>query len=276
MNCWKGAPGEYISNRIATNLFRMKFHSIVLFLFVAQSCTNANSNSQSAAQANVQVEQTQRPDTVVKKEPLPVIPELVDVQTVNSSIRVDLKYAYADNFIGDTLYFLIQKAYLQKDVAANLGEAQRILTAMNPNMHLLVYDAIRPREVQTRMWLALDSIPVSQRIKFVSNPKSGSIHNYGAAVDLTICDASGVPLDMGAGFDDIRKIAYPSMERRYLQSGELTQLQVDNRNLLRGVMRKAGFSGIDTEWWHFNACSRQTAKAKYKIMEKEADVFVSN
>ena len=254
----------------------MKFHSIVLFLFIAQSCTNANSNSQATAQANVQVEQNQRPDTVVKKEPLPVIPELVDVQTVNSSIQVDLKYAYADNFIGDTLYFLIEKAYLQKDVAEKLGEAQRLLTAMNPDLHLLVYDAIRPREVQTRMWLALDSIPVSQRINFVSNPKSGSIHNYGAAVDLTICDAFGTPLDMGAGFDDIRKIAYPSMERRFLQSGELTQLHIDNRNILRGVMRKAGFSSIPTEWWHFNACSRQTAKAKYKIMEKEADVFVSN
>jgi D-alanyl-D-alanine dipeptidase len=254
----------------------MKFHSIVLFLFIAQSCTNANSNSQATAQANVQVEQNQRPDTVVKKEPLPVIPELVDVQTVNSSIQVDLKYAYADNFIGDTLYFLIEKAYLQKDVAEKLGEAQRLLTAMNPDLHLLVYDAIRPREVQTRMWVALDSIPVSQRINFVSNPKNGSIHNYGAAVDLTICDGNGKPLDMGAGFDDIRKIAYPSMERRFLQSGELTQLHIDNRNILRGVMRKAGFSSIPTEWWHFNACSRQTAKAKYKIMEKEADVFVSN
>ncbi len=254
----------------------MKFHSIVVFLFVAQSCTNANSNSQAAAQANVPVEQIERPDSAVKKEPLPVIPELVDVQAVNSSIQVDLKYTYADNFIGDTLYFLIEKAYLQKDVAEKLGEAQRLLTAMNPDLYLLVYDAIRPREVQTRMWLALDSIPVSQRINFVSNPKSGSIHNYGAAVDLTICDAFGTPLDMGAGFDDIRKIAYPSMERRYLQTGELTQLHIYNRNILRGVMRKAGFSSIPTEWWHFNACSRQTARGKYKIMETEADIFISN
>jgi D-alanyl-D-alanine dipeptidase len=254
----------------------MKFHSIVLLLFLVQSCTNSNSNSQTAVQASPKVETQNEYEVKLKKEPLPVRPELIDVQAVNAGIKVDLKYTYADNFIGDTLYFLIQKAYLQRDVAVKLGEAQRILTAMNPDMHLLVYDAIRPREVQTRMWLALDSIPVSQRTKFVSNPKSGSIHNYGAAVDLTICDANGVPLDMGAGFDDIRKIAYPSMERRYLQSGELTQAQVDNRNLLRGVMRKAGFSGIATEWWHFNACSRKTAHSKYKIMETEADIFVSN
>jgi D-alanyl-D-alanine dipeptidase len=254
----------------------MKFHSIALLLFLVQSCTNSNSNSQTAVQSLPKVEIQKESEVKLKKEPLPVRPELIDVQAVNAAIKVDLKYTYADNFIGDTLYFLIQKAYLQKDVAVKLGEAQRILTAMNPNMHLLVYDAIRPREVQTRMWIALDSIPVSQRTRFVSNPKSGSIHNYGAAVDLTICDASGVPLDMGAGFDDIRKIAYPSMERRYLQSGDLTKAQVDNRNLLRSVMRKAGFSGIDTEWWHFNACSRKTAQAKYKIMETEADIFVSN
>lgn len=256
----------------------MKFHSILLLLLVAQSCSSASTNKQN----NTASQTIQTPVNEVKKDSLPeekllpVRPELIDVQVLSPAIKVDLKYTYSENFIGDTLYFLIKKAYLQKDVAQKLAEAQRLLTAMNPDLHLLVYDAIRPREVQTRMWVALDSIPVSQRVNFVSNPKNGSIHNYGAAVDLTICDGNGTPLDMGAGFDDIRKIAYPSMERRFLQSGELTQLHIDNRNILRGVMRKAGFSSIPTEWWHFNACSRQTAKAKYKIMEKEADVFVSN
>jgi len=256
----------------------MKFHSLLLLLLVVQSCSSASTNKQ-----NNKTSQTiQTPVNEVKKDSLPeakillVRPELVDVQVLSQAIKVDLKYTYSDNFIGDTLYFMIKKAYLQKDVAQKLAEAQRLLTEMNPDLHLLVYDAIRPREVQTRMWVALDSIPVSQRVNFVSNPKNGSIHNYGAAVDLTICDGYGKPLDMGAGFDDIRKIAYPSMERRFLQSGELTQLHIDNRNILRGVMRKAGFSSIPTEWWHFNACSRQTAKAKYKIMEKEADVFISN
>lgn len=243
-----------------------------------QACSDASSSQQnnSSVSAVQQATGVEKSDKMEEAKILPVRPELIDVQTLNSNIKVDLKYTYSDNFIGDTLYFLIKKAYLQKDVAQKLAEAQRLLTDMNPDLHLLVYDAIRPREVQTRMWLALDSIPVSKRINFVSNPKNGSIHNYGAAVDLTVCDGNNVPLDMGAGFDDIRKIAYPSLERRFLQSGQLTQLHIDNRNILRGVMRKAGFSSIPTEWWHFNACSRQTAKARYKIMETEADIFASN
>jgi D-alanyl-D-alanine dipeptidase len=269
---------EDISLEISTNLCRMKLNSILLVMLVVQSCSSASSNKQnnSVSQTIQSPEKDVKKDSLPQEKLLPVRPELVDVQIVSSAIKVDLKYTYSDNFIGDTLYFLIKKAYLQKDVAQKLAEAQRLLTAMNPDLHLLVYDAIRPREVQTRMWVALDSIPVSQRVNFVSNPKNGSIHNYGAAVDLTICDANGKPLDMGAGFDDIRKIAYPSMEKRFLHSGELTQLHIDNRNILRGVMRKAGFSSIPTEWWHFNSCSRQTAKSKYKIMETEADIFVSN
>ncbi len=256
----------------------MKIPSVFMVILALQSCSNANSSQHynSNVPAVQQAINEEKSEKMVEGKTLPVRPELIDIQTLNSAIRVDLKYAYSDNFIGDTLYFLIKKAYLQKEIGEKLANAQNILTAINPDLHLLVYDAVRPREVQTRMWLALDSIPVSQRVKFVSNQKNGSIHNYGAAVDLTICDGNGVPLDMGAGFDDIRKIAYPSMERRYLQTGELTQLHIDNRNILRGVMRKAGFSGIDTEWWHFNACSRQAAKAKYKIMETEADIFVSN
>lgn len=256
----------------------MKFHSILMVILALQACSNASSSQQNNSKVSP-VQQTaviEKSDKMEKAKILPVRPGLIDIQTLNSDIKVDLKYAYSDNFIGDTLYFLIKRAYLQEDVAHKLAEAQRLLTAMNPDLHLLVYDAIRPREVQTRMWVALDSIPVSQRVKFVSNPKNGSIHNYGAAVDLTICDGSGKPLDMGAGFDDIRKIAYPSMERRFLQLGQLTQLHIDNRNILRGVMRKAGFSSIPTEWWHFNACSRQTAHAKYKIMETEADIFNVN
>lgn len=253
----------------------MKVLSILLTVLVLQSCSNASSHqNDNSSKQTVQVESIK--DSIPEVIIPPVRPELVDIQSVNPEIRVDLKYAYSDNFIGDTLYFLIKKAYLQKDVAEKLAEAQRLLTAMNSDLHLLVYDAIRPREVQTRMWVALDSIPVSQRVNFVSNPKNGSIHNYGAAVDLTICDGNGKPLDMGAGFDDIRKIAYPSMEKRFLHSGELTQLHIENRNILRGVMRKAGFSSIPTEWWHFNSCSRQTAKSKFKIMETEADIFSVN
>jgi D-alanyl-D-alanine dipeptidase len=119
------------------------------------------------------------------------------------------------------------------------------------------------------MWNALDTLRPSERVKFVSNPINKSLHNYGAAVDLTICNSEGKPLDMGAGFDDIRKIAYPSMEAHFLATGELTEQQIANRSLLRKVMRSQGFRNLPTEWWHFNACSRAEAAKKYALLEKE-------
>lgn len=198
---------------------------------------------------------------------------LVDVQTLSKNILVDLKYAGTDNFTNERLYFRINRAYLQKEVAEKLVNAQKFLDELKPGYHLLVYDAIRPREVQHKMWKALDSIPASVRANFVSNPHKGSIHNYGAAVDVTITNERSEPLDMGADYDDSRKIAYPIYERRFLNTGELLLEHIDNRKLLRLVMGKAGFTGIDSEWWHFNACSHQYAKMHYPIIEEEDDIF---
>lgn len=194
---------------------------------------------------------------------------LIDIRSINKNIFVDLKYAGKDNFMKMKLYEKLNKALLQKEVAKRLSACQIYLTKIDASLHLLVYDAIRPLSVQQKMWDALDSIPVSARVKFVSNPKNGSIHNYGAAVDLTICDQKGHPLDMGAGYDDIREIAYPKLEKKFLANGELTAEQLENRVLLRKVMVSQRFSNIDTEWWHFNACSRKVAKEQYVLLEEE-------
>lgn len=194
---------------------------------------------------------------------------LVVANKFNESIFIELKYATKDNFMKRKLYDTLKTAYLQLDVAQRLAKVQEELTKINPNYHLLVYDATRPLSVQWEMWTALDSIPVAERVNFVSNPRNGSVHNYGAAVDLTICDKNGKPIDMGAGYDDIRKIAYPSLEAFYLKSGELSKKQVENRKLLRKVMLSQGFRNIPTEWWHFNACSREEAKIKYSIIQNE-------
>jgi len=193
---------------------------------------------------------------------------LIDVQALDSSIEVDVKYATKDNFMGSVLYDGYDKVYLQPEVAERLSKAQKALQSIDSLLTLLVFDGTRPRSVQQEMWEALDSIPFKERIKFVSNPKNGSIHNYGAAVDLTIMNKySGVLLDMGADYDDLRKIAYPRQEEKFLASGELTELQVQNRKLLRKVMRAGGFWVIETEWWHFNAFSRKKAHEMFEIVE---------
>lgn len=193
--------------------------------------------------------------------------KLVDIQSVDPSIQVDLKYATTDNFMRKKLYFDINKLYLQKDVAHRLAQVQKYLKSLHPSYSLLVYDGARPLSVQKAMWDALDTIPVKERTKFVSNPASGSVHNYAAAVDLTICDAKGVPLDMGAGYDDIRKIAYPRYEADFLKSKQLTPEHVANRELLRKVMKSQKFVNIATEWWHFNAFSIKEVRKKYAILK---------
>ncbi len=193
---------------------------------------------------------------------------LVDIQSVDSTLQVDVKYATTDNFMKRVLYEGYDKVYLQAEVAERLSKAQKALQKIDSALTLLVFDGTRPLSVQQEMWDALDSIPVNERVKFVSNPKNGSIHNYGCAVDLTIMNKNtGEWLDMGAGYDDLRKIAYPRHERKFLASGELSPLQVENRKLLRKVMKTGGFWVIETEWWHFNAFSRNKAKELFEIVK---------
>ncbi len=194
---------------------------------------------------------------------------LVDVHSLNSIIWFDLKYTTTDNFMGIKLYDRINKPYLQKDVAERLSKCQDFLTEIDTSFHLLIYDAFRPVSIQEKMWKALDSIPSKERGKYVSNPLNKSLHNFGASVDLTICNSKRIPLDMGAGFDEFKSIAHPNMENYYLSTGELTLKQLENRKLLRKVMRSQAFRNLPTEWWHFNACSRKDALLKYDALETE-------
>jgi D-alanyl-D-alanine dipeptidase len=152
-----------------------------------------------------------------------------------------------------------------------LSKCQDYLSEIDSSLHLLIYDAARPVSVQKLMWDALDSIPPGLRGRYVSNPGHRSLHNLGAAVDITICDDRRVVMDMGAGFDEFAEIAYPRMEYHFLKTGELSQQQYDNRLLLRRVMKSQRFRQLPTEWWHYNAYSRDVARTKYKVLRTEPD-----
>mgnify|MGYP001978993442 CR=1 FL=1 len=193
---------------------------------------------------------------------------LVNILDVDSTIQVDVKYTTTDNFVGIDLYGDLNKIYFQPEIAQRLKKVQAAIKEVDSSLSLLIYDGTRPVSVQRKMWNALDTIPVNERVKFVSNPKNGSIHNYGCAVDLTLMNVDTKDtLDMGAGFDDPRKIAYPKFEKQFLESGELTHKQFNNRLLLREAMRKGGFWVLPTEWWHFNGYSRMDAKEKFSPIE---------
>ncbi|ADB40441.1 M15 family metallopeptidase [Spirosoma linguale] len=192
---------------------------------------------------------------------------LVDIQKVDPAILVELKYSTTDNFVGKDVYGDLTRAFMQPMAAKKLAAASKYLQAHHPNLRLLVYDAARPRSAQWKLWNALPELPENERQKYVADPRKGSIHNYGCAVDLTVATADGKALDMGTKYDFFGELAYPSREKELLQTGKLTQQQIDNRQILRTAMRQGGFSPIEFEWWHFNALSREKAKMAFRIVD---------
>ena len=251
----------------------MKSNIIFILSLILWSC-----NSESDMSAHFQDKDESKTDTIKmnhkvdfeKVDSIPTLGEnLIDIQEINSDVLVDLKYATLDNFMKEKMYSRMNRAFLQKDVALRLSNCQDYLSRIKPGYKLLIYDALRPVSVQQKMWDAMDSLPPVERGKYVSNPKNRSLHNLGAAVDLTICDEFGNPLDMGTKYDDFREIAYPELEKHFLKTGELTNRHIENRELLRKVMRKEAFRNIPTEWWHFNACSRKDGLSKYQVLMEE-------
>jgi D-alanyl-D-alanine dipeptidase len=188
---------------------------------------------------------------------------LVNIQDIDATIGIELKYATTDNFTGHILYDAGWGAYLQKDVAEMLSEANKYLHSIRPDLRLLIYDATRPLHVQRRMWEHVKDTPYKN---YVANPERTGLHNYGAAVDLTLADSLWTPLDMGTEFDYFGAAAGINHEKELLQQGVLSILQINNRTLLREAMVHAGFLTVSGEWWHFNACLLQTAKQRYMLI----------
>lgn len=246
------------------------FH-VILWSFIFFSCASEEKeNSKSKERTNPsQIDTVKKVDLVkdtCELEKHLIRSGLVDIQKAIPGILIDLRYSDTNNFMHIDVYGDLERIYLQPDVAEKLRIAQEYLQNIDLSLTLLVFDGVRPRSVQQIMWDTVD-IPINERGKFVSNPKNGSLHNYGAAVDLTIAKLNGEELDMGTPYDDASKLSYPIMEAAYLQKGELTKEQITNRKLLRAALSKGGFWNIQTEWWHFNSCNREQAKRKYEIVE---------
>jgi len=190
--------------------------------------------------------------------------ELVNVSTLDATILTELKYATTDNFTKTILYDNLLNIYLHPVAADKLVKAQKRLKSINPGLSLLVYDAVRPLSVQKKMYEVVQN---TKYAAYVANPARTGLHNYGMAVDLTICDEKGKPLDMGTPFDYFGSAAGINKEDELVQKGILSDLQVKNRRLLREVMTYAGFLTIRGEWWHFNAVSLTKAKQSCKVIE---------
>ena len=175
-------------------------------------------------------------------------------------VRVELRYASANNFVGRDLYSPLDCAWLHRHAAEGLEKTIAWLALQRADLSLLVLDALRPQRVQEQLWQALQG---TELLGYLANPVRGSIHSFGMAVDITLIDGQGVELDMGTLFDDLSERSHPALEDAMLARGELTASQIGNRRLLLEAMRHGGFNGIGSEWWHFDCGDRDVVRAEY-------------
>ena len=189
---------------------------------------------------------------------------LVDVQQLDSSLKVSLKYATEDNFMGKNVYGDLCKAYLRPEVAKMLAKAQKDLKMKHPDLNIIIYDAARPQSVQFIMW---NIVVGTEEQHYVAPPIPGSLHNYGCSVDVSLVDSLGQPLDMGTEYDSFDLKSQPRHEKKFLKSGELTREQVANRKILRNAMQAGGFLYMLKEWWHFDAYPPEKVMKNYKIIK---------
>jgi len=177
------------------------------------------------------------PDGTIEADPL------VDATAGVPGLQVELRYATENNFLHHAVYPKGARCLLRASVAKRLAAAARWLEPRG--FRLKVWDCYRPRSVQAAMW------KLYPHPGYVADPKTGSNHNRGTAVDLTLVTQAGAPVEMPTDFDSFEQAAHQGDT----SSSPAAQA---NRELLHRAMRQAGFWAINHEWWHYNAPHAKT------------------
>ncbi len=206
---------------------------VMLFLF---TCFSVNVQGQKVNKYGLQVIESRQDlqKTIVTDSNM----AMLDVKKLIPNIQLDLKYSGTGNFMKQRLYPAgLTTTFLRRPAALAL---QKVQVALNKKgLSLKIWDAYRPYSVTEKMWE-----PVKDD-RYAADPKFGSGHNRGIAVDLTIAElATGKELDMGTGFDHFSDTAHSNYK-------DLPATVLQNRLLLRSLMEANGFKILDTEWWHF-------------------------
>ncbi len=178
--------------------------------------------------------------------------QLVELKEVIPDIILDIRYASADNFTGKILYpsaecFLLPEAALALKVVQDDLKKQ--------GFRLKVYDGYRPLSVQKKMW------EVMPDLRYVADPQKGSMHNRGCAVDVTLIDMEGNPVEMPTGYDVFTEKAHRDYQK-------LSAAAIEHRRILKEAMEKRGFASIRTEWWHFSFKASQNKRVLNIPFEK--------
>jgi zinc D-Ala-D-Ala dipeptidase len=164
--------------------------------------------------------------------------QMVNLKTAIPSLLVDLRYAGINNFMHTKLYPAVTSTYLRKPAADALLKVQQELKVLG--LGLKIFDAYRPYSVTEIMWQ-----PVKDD-RYAADPKKGSGHNRGIAVDITLINlTSNEELNMGTGFDNFSDTAHHAFT-------DLPEDILQNRLLLKKLMEQHGFKALDTEWWHYS------------------------
>ena len=164
---------------------------------------------------------------------------LIELTRLDTTIKLDIRYATANNFMGKQVY-PEARAFLQKPAAKAVVHVHKKLKKQG--LGIVIYDGYRPWTITKLFW---DSVAPEFR-KFVADPAKGSKHNRGCAVDLGIYDLkTGAAIPMPSGYDEFSDRASPNY------SGGTTE-ERRNRDLLRSLMEAEGFTVNDNEWWHFD------------------------
>lgn len=165
--------------------------------------------------------------------------DLVELIKLDSTFKLDVRYATSNNFVGKPVY-AEARVFLQRPAAEALVKVNAELRKLGYG--LLLFDGYRPWSVTKLFW---DITPKSEK-KFVADPKKGSRHNRGCAIDLSLFDiASGKQIEMPGKYDETTERSYPDYE-----GGTVEQRKM--RDLLRNKMEANGFTVYEYEWWHFD------------------------
>lgn len=175
----------------------------------------------------------------------------IEIIKLNPKIQLDLRYATTNNFLNEKVY-PDARCFLRAPAAKALNAIQKELESIG--LGLVVFDGYRPLSVQKKMWELLPDR------RYVADPKKGSRHNRGMAVDVSLLDANGKPLDMPTPFDSFEQEAHQDFMKLP------NQLKL-NRWILKTIMEKHGFSAISSEWWHYD----YKGWKKYNVLDAAFD-----
>ena len=160
---------------------------------------------------------------------------IVEITQQSHGVEIELAYATAQNFTGTPIYAAAH-CYLNSEAAARLVRAVEL--AARFGLILRIFDALRPAEAQWALWRHTPDP------EFLADPRRGSPHSRGAAVDLTLVDSTGAPLDMGTPFDAFTPLSHHANDA-------VSTAAQRNRMLLLGLMTAAGWDFYSKEWWHY-------------------------